>query len=137
MSSDPSDRISPFNRHMGFEVEDLEDGTSRLSLPAGHDLRNELGIVHGGATMALLDGAMGRTVVRSLGAGSSIAATVQFSVQFLAPAQGRLTATAKVLRSGQSVAFLEGECRRDDGTLVARAHGTWAIRRGPSAKAVS
>ena len=127
MSNDAAD-LSSFNRHMGFEVEDLEDGHSQLALGEGHDLRNELGIVHGGVAMALLDSAMGRTAVRSLEPGST-AATVQFSVQFLAPAEGRLTATARVVRGGRSVCFMEGECRRADGTLVARAHGTWVVRR--------
>ncbi|QDU67114.1 PaaI family thioesterase [Engelhardtia mirabilis] len=131
MSPDPAP-LSSFNQHLGFEVEDREDGTSLVRLPEGHNLRNELGVVHGGVAMALLDSAMGRTAVRSLEPGAR-AATVQFSVQFLAPAEGRLTASARVARAGRSIAFMEGECIRDDGVVVARAHGTWAVRRPESA----
>lgn len=117
---------SPFNQKLGIRADDREDGTVALSLTTDESHRNEVGIVHGAVAMALLDGAMGRCCARTLDAGS-LTATVQISVQFLAPAKGRLEAIARVTRRGRSIAFLEGECRRDDGVLVARAQGTWAI----------
>lgn len=128
MPEPESQPLSPFNRQLGIAVEDLSDGTSQLSLADGHGLHNELGFVHGAVPMALLDGAMGRTALITEAPGT-LAATVQFSVQFLAPATGTLRATARVVRAGRSLVFVEGECHRDDGTLVARAHGTWSVRR--------
>jgi uncharacterized protein (TIGR00369 family) len=113
-------RISPLNH--------LEDGEVRLELTPGDRHRNELGAVHGAVVTALLDGAMGRAIGRRLAAGETCA-TVQLSVQFLAPAEGELHALSRTLRVGRTVAFLEAECRRSDGTLVASAHGTWALRR--------
>ncbi len=117
---------SPFNQKLGIRTEDLADGRVRLSIDTDESHLNEVGIVHGALPMMLLDGAMGRCCARTLEAGQ-LTATVQLSVQFLAQAQGRLTALARVSKRGKRVAFVEGECVRDDGTLVARAQGTWAI----------
>jgi uncharacterized protein (TIGR00369 family) len=118
---------SPINAALGIQTEDLPDGRVRLSLETGPEHLNEVGLVHGGVSALLLDGAMGRCVGRTLAPGQSCA-TVQLSVQFLAPAEGRLAALARVVRRGRTTAFMEAECTRADGTLVARAHGTWVIR---------
>lgn len=118
---------SPINAALGIRTEDLPDGTVRLSLVTGPQHVNEVGIVHGGMAALLLDGAMGRCCGRTLAPGQ-MCATVQLSVQYLAPAEGTLSALGRVVRRGRATAFLEGECTRSDGTLVARAHGTWVIR---------
>ena len=117
---------SNFNRKLGIKAEDLADGRVRLSIECDASLHNEVGVTHGGVAMALLDGSMGRCCVRSLDPGQSCA-TVQISVQFLAMATGRLSALARVAKRGKRIAFLEADCHRDDGTLIARAQGTWAI----------
>ncbi len=118
---------SPLNAKFGISTEDLPDGTVALALATDASCHNEIGAVHGGLAMLLLDGAMGRAAGRTLEPGQGCA-TIQFSVQFLAPAQGRLRAVGRIVKRGRSVAFLEGECTREDGTLIARAHGSWAIR---------
>lgn len=118
---------SPINAALGIRTEDLDDGTVRLSLTTGPEHVNEVGIVHGGIAALLLDGAMGRCCGRTLTPGQGCA-TVQLSVQFLAPAEGTLSAIGRLVRRGRSTAFLEAECKRADGTVVARAHGTWVIR---------
>jgi uncharacterized protein (TIGR00369 family) len=123
----PAPLHSPINAALGIQTEDLPDGRVRLSLETGPDHVNEVGLVHGGVAALLLDGAMGRCVGRTLEPGQGCA-TVQLSVQFLAPAEGRIAAVARVVRRGRTTAFMEGECTRADGTVVARAHGTWVIR---------
>jgi uncharacterized protein (TIGR00369 family) len=119
---------SPINEKFGIQTEDLPDGSVALSLATDAGHVNEIGGVHGGITMLLLDGAMGRAAGRTLEQGQGCA-TIQFTAQFLAPAEGRLRAVGRVVQRGRSVAFVEGECLREDGTLVARAIGSWAIRR--------
>lgn len=119
---------SPVNRRLGIVTEDLEGGAVRLSLETDGSFHNELGFVHGGIAAFLLDGAMGRAIGRCLGPGE-LCATVELSIQFLAPAQGRLAAQAQVDKLGRQVAFASAECRRADGVVVARAHGTWALKR--------
>jgi uncharacterized protein (TIGR00369 family) len=118
---------SPINAKLGIVTEDLEDGRVRLSLATDTSLQSEGGRIHGGIAALLLDGAMGRCVGRTLEAGQ-VCATVQLSIQYLAPAEGRISAVGRCVRRGRSTAFMEAECAREDGTLVARAHGTWMIR---------
>ena len=118
---------SPINAALGIQTEDLPDGRVRLTLHTDETFRSESGSVHGGIPALLLDGAMGRCVGRTLEPGQSCA-TVQLSVQYLAPAEGRITAVGRVVRRGRTTAFMEAECTRADGTIVARAHGTWVIR---------
>jgi uncharacterized protein (TIGR00369 family) len=119
---------SPLNSTLGIAAEDLPDGGVRLTLETTQELESEGGRIHGGIAALLLDGAMGRSVGRTLAAGEDCA-TVQLSVQYLAPSEGRLTATGRVVRRGRTVAFAEAECTRADGRLAARGHGTWVIRR--------
>ena len=121
-------KVSPFNELLGAEVEDLEDGSVRLLLTPTDRHRNELGAVHGGLVTSLLDGAMGRSVGRTLGPGDTCA-TVELSIQFHRPAEGRLVATGRPTRVGGRIAFCEAELHDAEGELVARAHGTWAVRR--------
>jgi len=118
---------SPMNELLGVATEDLADGSVRLTIETRPEHQSEGGRVHGGLASLLLDGAMGRACGRTLAPGQSCA-TVQLSVQFLAAAEGQLVAHGRITRRGRAVAFLEAECTRADGTLVARAHGTWAIR---------
>lgn len=128
--SDPTPvpaELSPINRRMGVSVEDRPDGAVRLSMTTDATCVNEVGLVHGGLAGFLLDGAMGRAVVRTLAPGEG-AATLQLSLQFLAPASGRITAEGRVVRRGRTTAFLEGVCTREDGVEVARAHGVWTVR---------
>lgn len=118
---------SPLNEKLGITHVDLPDGSVRLALPTDGSLASEGGLVHGGIVALLLDGAMGRCVERTLAPGERCA-TVQLSVQFLAPAEGVLTATGRVVRRGKRIVFVEAECARSDGRPVGRAHGTWSIR---------
>ena len=117
---------SPINRFLGAAPEDLPDGRVRLRLVVRPEFMNEVGVVHGGIPAFLLDGAMGRAMGLTLGPGETCA-TVQLSCQFLRPARGALTAEAKIVRRGRRVAFVEADCRDEEGGLVARAHGTWAL----------
>lgn len=123
----PPPMHSPINAALGIVTEDLPDGRVRLSLATEAHHHNEVGTVHGGIAALMLDGAMGRCAGRTLEAGQ-MCATVQLSVQYLAPAEGRIAALGQLVRRGRSTAFLEAECTREDGTVVARAHGTWVIR---------
>ena len=119
--------LSPINEHLGVAVEDLDDGRVRLSLEVGPKLLNEVGLVHGGVASLLLDGAMGRAMVRTLAQGEQCA-TVHLSVQFLAAApKATIRAEGRIVKRGRRVAFLEGEVVDDDGKLIARATGTWSI----------
>jgi uncharacterized protein (TIGR00369 family) len=118
--------VSPFNEKLGIEVRDEADGSVVLAVDANASFHNEVGAVHGGVALFLLDGAMGRAACRTLAEGESCA-TVQISIQFIAPLEGRIEARGQVTKRGRRIAFLEGTCKDRNGKLIARAQGTWAI----------
>ena len=55
--------------------------------------------------------------------------TVDMSVSFIAAGHGRLTVEARVLRSGASIIFCEGEMRDADGEMVAKAMASFKVKR--------
>ncbi|MBL8766710.1 MAG: PaaI family thioesterase [Planctomycetes bacterium] len=118
--------VSPFNEKLGIRVRDESDGAVVLAVDANESFHNEVGAVHGGVAMFLLDGAMGRAACRTLTEGETCA-TVQISIQFIAALRGRIEARGTVTKRGRRIAFLEGTCVDETGKLVARAQGTWAI----------
>ncbi len=121
-------QVSPLNALLGVDVLDRKDGAVELRLTPGPQHRNELGAVHGGVVTSLLDGAMGRSVGLALAEGDTCA-TVELSVQFIGPAEGPLVSLGRPTRLGGRIAFCEAELRNAAGDLVARAHGTWALKR--------
>jgi acyl-CoA thioesterase len=83
---------------------------------------NFYGVVFGGIIMSLADQAFG-CAVNSLKYPSL---AVQFNTYFLASAYGgdKLTAEARVLKSGRRVSVAEVSVTNQDGKLIARATGT-------------
>jgi two-component system CitB family sensor kinase len=105
-----------------IEVDDAEDGRSRIRLEAGDRHLNPAGTVHGGAIATLVDTAMG-AAVKTTGDGST--ATVEMKVTYLEPARpGTLVVDAQVRKRGRRITIVEAEVTQDD-ELVAHAIGTF------------
>ena len=62
----------------------------------------------------------------SLACGASVI-TVDMQSAFLAPGQGDLVAEGRVLRSGRSLVFCEGEVRDSAGALLVKASGLFKV----------
>ena len=92
------------------------------------DLLNSWGVAHGGVVMALADVALA-VAARTMDDNSNGAITVGMSFTFIGAGQGRLVAEGRCLRYGASLAFCEGEIRDEQGALVAKAMGTFKMRR--------
>ncbi|MBS1108360.1 MAG: thioesterase superfamily protein [Anaeromyxobacteraceae bacterium] len=92
------------------------------------ELMNSFHDAHGGVVMALADVALAVAAITQDGAARG-AITVDLSVSFLGPGKGTLLAEARCLRAGRSLAFSEGEIRDAEGSLVAKALGTFKLRR--------
>jgi uncharacterized protein (TIGR00369 family) len=117
---------------LGFELVrvDPERGTIEVRFTATEQFLNPAGTVQGGFLAAMLDDTLGPALVATLGDGEW-APTTDLHVQFLSPARpGRIIGRGRVVRRGGQVAFLAGELtQEDDGTLLATAVATAAIRR--------
>jgi uncharacterized protein (TIGR00369 family) len=118
----------PFLELLGAQPELREDGRTVVSLDVRHELTNSWEAAHGAVVMALLDAAMGMAA-RSANSHALGVMTVDISVSFLSGGSGKLTAEGRVLRNGRSLVFCEGEARNEGGELVAKAIGTFKLRR--------
>ncbi|MGS1006025.1 PaaI family thioesterase [Achromobacter anxifer] len=121
----------PFMHFIGLVPESIAPAYARTSLPWRADLTNSRGDVHGGTLMSVLDFTLS-AAARGSADGQEGMATIDMNTSFLSPGTGDLVIEARCLRRGASIAFCEGEVRRVDGELVARATATFKIiRRRP------
>jgi len=116
----------PFVEHLGLQLLEKRNGVVRMRLEPQPEFENSWGSMHGGALMTLLDVALA-TAVRSLDEHCNGAMTVEIKVNFIAAAVGPVLAEGRAQRAGRSLIFSEGELRSEDGTLLAKATGTFKL----------
>ncbi len=86
------------------------------------------GLLHGGALMALADGAGGALAFLNLPEGAIGTATIESKTNFLRGVrEGAVTATSRPLHKGRTMIVIETELRGDDGALVAKVTQTQAF----------
>jgi len=117
----------PFVGHLGIEVEDIGDGTARLSVILKPEQTNSFGSAHGGLVMSLMDIAL-CSAARSQHPDSIGVITIDSSFSFIGAGKGKMFVDARVLKPGRNTVFTEGEVRNEDGSLVAKALGTMRVR---------
>jgi len=116
----------PFVEHLGVRIVHMEPGIVRLRLDPRPELENSWGSMHGGVLMTLLDVALA-SAGRSLDEECNGALTVEMKVNFIAAATGAMLAEGRAQWAGRSLLFSEGELRSEDGTLLAKATGTFKL----------
>ena len=91
---------------------------------------NPAGIVQGGFIAAMLDSAMGASAVTGAGKKNISVANTEMKVSFLRPAKlgAVLTCTAKVLKPGSVISFLEAKVTNEAGQLIATASSSYLIK---------
>lgn len=87
----------PFNRLIGLQREP-EGGALAVSLPAGPQYHNHLGIVHAAAQLAVAEAASGDWMLRNFGAQADafIAVVRRMETKFKQPARGKILGKATV-----------------------------------------
>ena len=87
----------PFNRLIGLRREPA-GGEFAVSLPAGSQYHNHLGIVHAAAQLALAEAASGDWMLRNFGerAAEFVAVVRRMETKFKQPARGRILGKATV-----------------------------------------
>jgi len=114
---------------LGLHVEQMEDGEAVVRMEVPDALMSPFGAVHGGVIAALFDTGLAIAVARRLGAPERIA-THNLNVTYVAFArEQRLFCRSRVISLRRSVAVAEGEVTTAGGTLVAKAIGTFGVRR--------
>ncbi len=118
----------PYLEMLGVQPQHFGEGRAVLSLEVRPELMNSWKVAHGAVVMALADCSMA-SASRSTVSHPTGAVTIEMSVSFVRAGGGRLTAEGRVLRNGKSLLFCESEVRDPAGELVAKALGTYKLRR--------
>lgn len=96
-------------RTIGARITDVAPGQVTIELPFREDLTQQHGFLHGGIVAGIADSACGYAAL-SLMAADQAVLTVEYKVNFLAPARGgRLVARGRVTRPGHTLTVCAGE----------------------------
>jgi uncharacterized protein (TIGR00369 family) len=126
-------RNIPFGSHIGVQLVEHGGGRALAEVTLLPELQNSFGSAHGGVIMTLLDVAMA-VAARSLDPRAVGAITVEMKTTFIGTCEGKLVAEGRCIHAGKSLSFCEGEARDAKGKVVARASGTFIVRRAVPAK---
>ena len=74
----------PFARHLGIELEEIDAGTATLGFEIKPELKQNHGVVHGGAIASLIDSATAFAII-SLLPPDEHATTVDLTISYLRP----------------------------------------------------
>lgn len=116
---------------LGFRMIEAEEGSTTMQMDFQESLTNRSGSMQGGVLAALMDASMGSSL-STVSEENEDHATLEFKVSFMRPATAALspfTAVGLVLYRGRSIAHTTSEVKGSDGTLLAKATGSWMIKR--------
>ncbi|GAB4313674.1 MAG: PaaI family thioesterase [Candidatus Zixiibacteriota bacterium] len=100
-------RDVPFLQLLKMRVDEIGSGTVTVSMPIRPQIRQYLGVAHGGALSALADTAATFACLTILPLGTEVV-TIEFKLNFLEPVvQRRAIAAARVVRMGGRTAVVE------------------------------
>ncbi len=120
---------SPYARHLGMRLVEMRADEATLALPFSNEVVTIGNTVHGGAIASLID----TTAMVAAWSGAPVpeqlrGTTVGLTVSYLAAATGEdLLATARVLRRGRSLVYLDVDVRNDSGRAVAKGLVTYKL----------
>jgi uncharacterized protein (TIGR00369 family) len=113
----------PFVELLGFELQKFDGGEAAIAFHPKPEHQNSFNVVHGGASMTLLDVVMAhaaRSVEPAMGC-----VTIEMKTSFMRAAKGALTAHGTLLHRTATMAFTEGRIVDAEGKLCAHATGTF------------
>lgn len=120
----------PFVAHLGFELVRMAGGEAEIRFAPQPEHLNSFSVVHGGASMTLLDVVMAHAA-RSILVGPETdmgCVTIEMKTSFMQAALGDgqpLTAHGKLLHRTATLAFTEGRVLDARGRLCAHATATF------------
>jgi uncharacterized protein (TIGR00369 family) len=115
----------PFVELLGFELHRFEAGEAELGFSPAPEHLNSFDVVHGGASMTLLDVVMAhaaRSVQPEMGV-----VTIEMKTSFMRAAKGPLHAKGRILHRSATMVFTEGSIFNTEGQLCAQATGTFKL----------
>jgi uncharacterized protein (TIGR00369 family) len=121
--------ISPYVGHLGIQLTDMRPDEATLRLPFSDSLITIGTTVHGGAIASLIDtAAMVAAWSDDSVPDSMRGTTVSLTVTYLAPAEHEdIQATARVLKRGRSLVYLDVEVQSVSRKSIARGLVTYKL----------
>ena len=115
----------PFAKLLRIELESCGAGSAVLAMNLREELRQNNGVVHGGAIASLIDSATAIAILTQLAPDERVT-TVDLTISFLRPLiAGRAQCNAKVIRAGSRLISVSAEVFADNGSLSATALSTY------------
>jgi uncharacterized protein (TIGR00369 family) len=111
----------PYAKLLGLELGEVSRGDVSIHLEVRDELKQNQGVVHGGAVASLIDTAAAFAVLTRLEIGERVT-TTDLTIHYLRPTTaGRLTARARIVRGGRRLFVLSVDVTSDQEILVATA----------------
>jgi uncharacterized protein (TIGR00369 family) len=121
-------RRIPFAQHLGVRLREKGGGRAVFELELRPELMNSFNAAHGGVVMTICDIAMA-IAARTMDETAVGAVTVEMKTSFISVGKGTLVAEGKCVHHGSSVSFCECEVRDTSGRTIAKATGTFMLRK--------
>jgi acyl-CoA thioesterase len=113
--------LVPYAKLLGLELGEVGQGVASIHLEVREDLKQYQGVIHGGAVASLIDTAAAFAVLTQLEINERVT-TTDLTIHYLRPANsGRLTARARIVRTGRRLVVLSVEVTNNQEILVATA----------------
>ena len=115
----------PYAKFLGLELGEVASGEATIHLTVRDELKQNQGVVHGGAVASLIDTASAFAVLTHIEIHERVT-TTDLTIHYLRPiTEGRMAATARIVRGGRRLFVLSVEVRNDRDVLVATAVTTY------------
>lgn len=115
----------PYAKFLGLELGEVIPGEATIYLTARDELKQNQGVVHGGAIASLIDTASAFAVLTKIDLAERVT-TTDLTIHYLRPmTEGRMAATARIVRAGRRLFVLSIDVRNDRGAVVATAVTTY------------
>lgn len=115
----------PYARFLGLQLGEFSNGEASIHLEVRDELKQNQGMVHGGAIASLIDTASAFAVLTRIEISERVT-TADLTIHYLLPVTtGRITAIARIVRGGRRLFVLSVEVINDANQLVATAVTTY------------
>jgi 1,4-dihydroxy-2-naphthoyl-CoA hydrolase len=132
MAEDPPGLLSHFDALVGTEWLDDDPDHARVRVPMRDELRQPVGLLHGGVISSLVESACSRSTALAVMGDGKMAMGQSISVNFIRPVtEGHAEVKAKARHRGRTTWVWDAEVRDADDRLCALAQMTIAVRAIP------
>ncbi len=115
----------PYAKFLGLQLGAVRPGEVSIHLDIRDELKQNQGVVHGGAIASLIDTASAFAVLTQIDVEERVT-TTDLTIHYLRPAiSGRISATARIIRGGRRLFVLSVEVHDSARALVATAVTTY------------